>query len=155
MNYYLCESNRLFREGLNREGEDAPVCLSLAVVSSESGGGFLCLGGMEKAPVTRNHEHIEEVGVYCTSLGVHPTSEYEQVQVSLEPGDFILMTTDSITESRQEAVCMGLEGLKQLVSDARHVGTLNQMGRSILDGAREFGGGMLRDDAVLLLIRRR
>ena len=37
LNAYLCESHRLFREGLNDEGDEAPVCLVLAVIHAASG----------------------------------------------------------------------------------------------------------------------
>ncbi len=155
MNSYICETNRLFREGLNHEGDDAPVCLSVAVVDTQSGAGLVCTAGMERGLCARNDGQVEEFGISCTCLGVDPHAEYAQSSFQLETADSLVMTTDGITEARQGPEFLGLEGLKMLALRGRQVGNLEQMGRFILDGARKYGGGTLRDDAAILLCRRR
>ena len=53
MNAYLCESHRLFREGLNDEGDEAPVCLTLVVVNTVTGQGAVAAAGMEPPLLVR------------------------------------------------------------------------------------------------------
>jgi serine phosphatase RsbU (regulator of sigma subunit) len=71
--------------------------------------------------------------------------------------------TDGITEARAPKAAssksnhfLGEEGLMRLAREAQgKTTTVREMGRFILDGARTFGGGVLRDDACILIARRR
>ena len=75
------------------------------------------------------------------------------------------MATDGITEARRVSPearspgreYLGYEGMVALAEGALALAaapTLRHLGRAVLDGARAFGGGSLRDDACLLLARR-
>jgi PAS domain S-box-containing protein len=154
MNAYLCEGHRLYEEGLNDEGSDAPVCLTLAIVNTTTGEGTVAAAGMEPPLLVRRSAELEEIKVNGLLLGVQPGAEYTETAFQLEPGDLILLTTDGVTEARQGKQFLGYEGLMRLVLEGLPAGTLEKVGRTILDGAKTFAGGKLRDDACVLLARR-
>lgn len=158
MNQFLYQSNRLYTEGINTEGSDAPVCISLAVIERETGKGTLAIAGMEPPILVRtggsggdgDTEQSEAIGM---PLGVAANEVYKQIDFELEAGDTLVMTTDGITEARQGRKFLETEGLIRLAVEGNG-GTLKEMADTILSGAKEFAGGKLRDDAALLLVRR-
>ncbi len=154
LNNYLCESHRLFREGLNDEGDDAPVCLTLAVLNASSGEGSIALAGMEPPLLVRADGQIETVQVSGLLLGIEGDQEYRATPFHLENGDMLLMTTDGITEARTGQDQLGSKGLCRLVKGTEALGALEQKAQAILDGARAFGGGTFRDDVCLVMARR-
>ncbi len=153
MNQFLYQSNRLFGEGINTEGNDAPVCLALAVIARDTGAGTLAIAGMQPPILVRVNGEIEQSAALGLPLGVLPNEEYIQINFQLEAGDTLILTTDGITEARRGREFLDAEGLMRLAaSRSRH--TLKEMADTILSGARDFAGGQLRDDAALILVRR-
>ena len=160
MNQYLCQSNRLFREGINTEGSDSPVCITLTIVVRETGAGTLSVAGMESPFLVRANGSTEQPVVVGVPLGVLDNEVYLQIGFQLEAGDTLILSTDGITEarapkteSRQGRQFLETEGLLQLAVAGRD-GTLNKMANTILNGARDFAGGHLHDDASIVLVRR-
>jgi len=154
LNYYLCESHRLFREGLNDKGDDAPICLVLAVVHAASGVGSVAAAGMEPPLVARVDGTVETVKVSGLLLGVNEEEKYDAAHFHLEPGDTILMTTDGITETRQGREFLGSEGLQHLMKGTKPSDALELTAQALLAGARAFGEGSFCDDVCLVLARR-
>ncbi len=154
LNNYLCESHRLFREGLNAEGDDAPVCLALAVIHAASGKGVVASAGIEPPLLLRADGQIEQMRVSGVLLGIEGDQDYHSTAFHLEHGDTLLMTTDGITEARRGREFLDTEGLRRLAQEAQPLGSLEQKAQSILAGARAFGGGSFRDDVCLVLARR-
>jgi len=84
------------------------------------------------------------------------TGAWEAALVNtLSPGDTVLMVTDGITEARVGGRLLGYEGMMHLANRSLTAGSLYEAGRAILEGARAFGGGSFKDDACLILARRR
>jgi len=154
MNAYLCESHRLFREGLNEEGDEAPVCVTVVIVNTATGEGAVAGAGMEPPLLVRSDGQMQEMAVNGLLLGVKLGTEYAETTFQLGQGDLVILTTDGVTEARQGKQFLGYEGLMQLVQEGKSVGTLEKLGQAILNGARTFAGGELRDDACVLLARR-
>ena len=154
LNSYLSESHRLFREGLNDEGDEAPVCLVLAVIHAASGEGVVASAGMEPPLLIRAGGEIEQMEVSGLLLGVEADQEYRAVPFRLEQGDTLLLTTDGITEARRGNEFLEMDGLTRLVRETQPLGALEQTAQSILAGARAFGGGSFRDDVCLVMARR-
>jgi PAS domain S-box-containing protein len=153
MNQFICQSNRLFREGINTEGSDAPVCIALAIIERESGAGRLAVAGMEQPLVVRANGETEQSAAVGLPLGVEAEEEYRQIDFQLEAGDTLILVTDGITEARQGKTFLDVEGLVRLAVEGNK-GSLKEMADTILGGAKEFAGGRLRDDASLVLVRR-
>lgn len=159
MNSYLCESHRLYGEGLNEEGDEAPVCLALVIVNTGTGEGAVAVAGMEPPLFVRRDGRMQELKVDGMLLGFQPDAEYAEALFHLGPGDSVILTTDGVTEARQGKLFLGYEGLMRLVQEGwsmgiLETGTLEKMGQMILDGAQAFAGGHLKDDASVLLARR-
>jgi len=154
LNDYVCESHRLFREGLNAEGDEAPICLTLAVLNAATGEGRAVCAGMEPPLLVRADGRIEPLEVKGALLGVEADEEYRSVPFHLDHGDTMLMTTDGITEARRGSEFLGDDGLRRLVEEAHPLATLELTAQSVLAGARAFGGGKFRDDVCLVLARR-
>ncbi len=86
MNAYLCESHQLYREGLNEEGDDAPVCLTLAVLNTATGQGAVAAAGMEPPLVVRSNGELVEVMVRGLPLGIIHGAEYMETTFQVERG---------------------------------------------------------------------
>jgi len=154
LNAYICESHRLFQEGLNDEGDDAPICLTLAVINAASGEGQVACAGMEPPLLACADETVDVVTVQGMLLGVEAEQKYVSVPFCLGHGDTILMTTDGITEARRGNKFLGSDGLRRLVDGTNPLDTLEVTAQALLGGARAFGDGSFCDDVCLVLARR-
>lgn len=154
MNTYLCEGHRLYGEGLNAEGDDAPVCLTVIILDTATGKGTVAAAGMEPPLLVRRDGRMEEIQANGLLLGFQPGTEYDETSFQLGRGDLVILTTDGVTEARRGREFLGYEGLMRLAQEAQPSGTLEKVGRAILDGARDFAQGILKDDACVLLGRR-
>ncbi|MBC7807370.1 MAG: SpoIIE family protein phosphatase [Akkermansiaceae bacterium] len=153
MNQFLYQSSRLFSEGINTEGSDAPVCIALAVIERETGAGTLAIAGMEPPIIVRANGDTDQPVAAGMPLGVVAQEEYKQVGFQLEAGDTLILSTDGITEARQGRNFLDTEGLIRLAVEGNR-GDLEEMANTIMQGARDFAGGKLRDDASIVLARR-
>ena len=153
MNEYLCQSNRLFLEGVNTEGSDSPVCIALAIIVRKTGKGTLATAAMEPSILVRANGETEQSETSGIPLGVREKETFKQVDFQLEVGDTLILTTDGITEARSGRDFLNAEGLMRLAA-AANGGPLKAMADAILNGAQEFAGGYLHDDASLVLVRR-
>ena len=85
-------------------------------------------------------------------LGVFPKWPYQQAEVSLAPGDRLLLFTDGITEAsnaREEE--FGEERLAQLAAALRDRGA-HELKNRILQTISSFTGGRAHDDATLVVV---
>jgi serine phosphatase RsbU (regulator of sigma subunit) len=155
INSYLCESHRLYYEGLNDQGDDAPVCLALTVIEAATGRGVVSAAGMAAPLLIRSENRMEEIDATGLPLGIFLDARYDELAFELESGETLILTTDGIIEARRGREFLDTDGLRRLAHEGLPKGTLEALGRTILDGARAFAGGKLQDDACLLLIRRR
>jgi|GEM_PF-589671 len=85
-------------------------------------------------------------------LGLWPESDYEEVVVSLEPGDVLVCCTDGITEARRGKEQFGYERLK-----ASAVRNRNRSAQEIADRiyrrALAYCGRQVEDDIALLVLK--
>ena len=148
LNEYLCDAR-------NRHDWEADVfvVLALAVIDPESGAMEVCVAGAEPLLILRPDGSPETLETRGLLVGIQPDVAYTQIERRLTPGDTLLMTTDGITEARTGNRFLGIEGLKALACHARERNTLQGVGEAILEGARAFADGALRDDACVLLAR--
>lgn len=154
LNRYLGESHRLFREGLNDEGDESPVALVLAVIHTATGEGTVVSAGMEPPLLVRADGAMEIVQVSGLLLGVEGDQDYQAASFHLESGDSLMLTTDGITEVRRGKEFLGSNGLMRLIQEAQPIVSLDQAAQTIVAGARAFGNGSFRDDVCIVLARR-
>ncbi len=157
LNDFVCDT-RYYDE----QQEESFVCLTLVVLDPVSGAGRVASAGCEPPLIIRANRGgayaVESPGL---PLGIQPDEGYRSVPFSLAPGDTLLLCTDGLTEARWGREFLGYEGLTELAarvlneaSSANCDGTLRTAARAILEGARAFARGVLKDDACLLLARR-
>jgi sigma-B regulation protein RsbU (phosphoserine phosphatase) len=86
-------------------------------------------------------------------LGALPIGEFDQLEVSLGPGDSVLLYTDGVTESRHG---------KELYGDARLLAAVDAAGpgaaavtTAVIEDVMRFGGGLPRDDIACLAVTAR
>jgi sigma-B regulation protein RsbU (phosphoserine phosphatase) len=100
----------------------------------------------------RANGEIERLEAGGAVLGVFPEWPYEQSEVSLAPGDRLLLFTDGISEAsnvRDEE--FGEERLAQLASVLRDR-SAHELKNRILQAISIFTGGRAQDDATLVVV---
>jgi PAS domain S-box-containing protein len=131
------------------------IVLAVALVNTTTGNTIFSSAGAEPSLILRTNGRVELVELSGMPLGIQSGAEYANADRVLQLGDTVFMATDGITEARNEHDFLGVDGLVSLIELAGPELTLQQLGREIYLGAREFARGLLRDDVCLLLARRR
>jgi len=89
----------------------------------------------------------------CAVLGLHPKAVdvSASLEMSLEPGDCIVLYTDGITEVfNSGGEMLGIEGVREIVRQASAL-PAGQMKQGILDGIAAWRNGPPTDDVSLIL----
>jgi sigma-B regulation protein RsbU (phosphoserine phosphatase) len=105
------------------------------------------------APIlVRSNGEVTRLEAGGAVLGVFSEWSYDQAEVSLAPGDRLILFTDGISEAAnalQEE--FGEERLAQLAVAARD-GSAEQIKDRVLETAAAFTGGSRQDDATLVVV---
>ena len=122
---------------LDLDGDDVRVCLA-------SGGHPL--------PLLVDDGSVHEVGGPGTLLGAFPATVSTQHEVSLRPGQFLVLYTDGVVEARTPTGLFGFERLVDVLSDRRGTGAPEVAARiesAVLDATQ----GQVSDDLAVLVVR--
>lgn len=152
LNLFLCEAEHL--DDPRDDKETRFVVLCLGVIDPASGEMMFAGAGVEPPLILRAGGGIESVETGGLPLGMAEDAAYLLTKAHLGVGDLVLLTTDGITEARRGGEFLDYEGLIRLAEQSRSQPSLEQIGRAVVEGAREFGSGVFRDDVCLLLARR-
>jgi len=95
---------------------------------------------------------IHMLEVTGRALALLEGSTYTTHVVDLAPGDVIVFYTDGITDAGSGSNRLGQERLMQLLQ-SHGSGSLNGLISSVVGTAQKFAGGVLGDDAALLVIK--
>jgi hypothetical protein len=93
--------------------------------------------------------HLDAGGA---ALGVLPGEQYDEVLGSFGPGDVLLLYTDGVLEARRDEEEFGLERLEAEFTCVASQGA-QEIAEALIDAARCFADGKLRDDVTLLILR--
>ena len=153
LNNLMCASQRL-----EARDDDTFIVLTLAVVNASTGSAVFACAGAEPPLILRADGSLDEVQTRGIPLGFLPEQSYPEMEYFFDPGETLLLATDGITEARSGMDFLGYEGMAALAV-SRHASSpfpvpVQEIAQTILGGAQEFAGGILHDDACLLLIRR-
>lgn len=86
-------------------------------------------------------------------LGALPEAEYEEFQVELEPGSWLALYTDGVTEARSPGGGLfGPERLLELLGSAEGL-TPRTLAERVDRRGRGFSEGELTDDLSVLILR--
>ncbi len=97
-------------------------------------------------------EYLAEGGPMFCGL---TNSAYTEATLVLESGDTLVLVTDGITESRKvdHYEQFGPEGIERCLSENLGA-SAEEIASAILRGASEFAEGILRDDVVVLVVKK-
>lgn len=151
LNNVVCDSFEI----IDQEPEFWFVALALLILDTNSGEASYVSAGAEPLLVVRTGGVTEAVEHPGLLLGVERNASYQERALRLEMGDTAVLVTDGITEARYRGEFLGGEGLAQLACGAVQAPTVTEAGQAILSGVHAFAAGGLRDDACLVLARRR
>ena len=103
-------------------------------------------------PLRRRGHTIEDLGggVGGMPLGCDPQRGYEQVELTLDPGDTIVLYTDGISEAMNaQGDVYGSQKMREVIAGAPT--GVEQVGQSLLDDVRRFVRGRLQSDDICLV----
>ncbi|HKW57886.1 MAG TPA: SpoIIE family protein phosphatase [Candidatus Acidoferrum sp.] len=107
-------------------------------------------------PLLVRGESAQEIRIEGTPLGLFPSTEYEEVAVTLQPGDVLLFASDGIVESenaRREE--FGSERLKTLLARYARTESASVLSDRIIAATDDHSGpgAVPHDDRTLLVLR--
>jgi sigma-B regulation protein RsbU (phosphoserine phosphatase) len=144
----------LANEALSREQfEDGLGMLTaiFAVLDVKSGSLSYASAGHEPPFIRRWDGAVEELDHIGRALGILPGFDYVEAGCTLGRGDHAILLTDGITEaldSRRDM--LGREGVADYLAGSTPA-SIDDLARGILESARSFAGGPLRDDAAIVV----
>lgn len=162
LNVYLSENRNAVATsiGVGVEPIRGFVALCLVIINLETGAVRAAVAGAEP-PLLLPGDLLHPASILpvpgSLPLGIDAASPFASLTFNLDIGDTLLLCTDGVMEARQGRRFLGPEGLIALVEPLRNSTpppTLVTLGDVVMDGARRFCGGTLRDDACVLLARR-
>jgi len=132
-------------------GVETNMLTALLVIIDVQKGTMTCACAGHEPPIVRRADGaIEEVDCGGIALGIACVCEFEDYVHSISPGDTVVVVTDGITEARTSgANLFGREGVKGYLARNPEV-ALDDIPSGLLEEARSFAGGQLRDDAAIV-----
>ena len=151
LNDFICEAQRQ-----GDLGSDHLVVLSLVLIDPGTEKAVCLSAGGDPILLLRKSGEIEPLSSGGLLLGVHPGAVYTENHFPFYAGDTLALFTDGLTEACTQGpkTMLGYEGLGQLAIRSKSQETLHDMGQHIMMGAQTWAGGVLLDDACLVLARR-
>ncbi|MDR3709217.1 MAG: PAS domain-containing protein [Capsulimonadaceae bacterium] len=150
LNTFLCE-----QVAYDIDAQYGFVALSLAIVDPRTGLCEFARAGTEPPVLATASGNIEIVQAEGMPLGVDPLATFTTACLTMGYGDTIMMVTDGLTESRRGSSFFGIEGLCEVIRRVSSHRSLRVAADSCLEASRLFSGGVLSDDACILLARRK
>jgi anti-sigma regulatory factor (Ser/Thr protein kinase) len=155
----LLELNRTLREAAASHplGQGRFCTLAAASVTGPADSGFglrLFLAGHPQPVVLHADGRASLVGRPGTLLGVLDDDEvsFPGVEITLRPGESLVLYTDGVIEARDGRDLLGEERLLAAVGECAGL-TAQGIADRVLHAAERFAGGNLRDDVAILVVR--
>jgi len=142
--------NRSLWQDMNSNSRSFVTCL-YAVLAPLAGEIRLASAG-HPLPLRHNDAGIREIEVYGLPLGLKPDADYDEVTVSINPGDTLLLYTDGVIEAMNSSRQMfGLERLTAFMQREGH-GTAEMLVERAWTAARAFSGQAGQDDDITVMV---
>lgn len=85
-------------------------------------------------------------------LGIFPDRRYQQEEIELRAGDCLVLYTDGVTEARNAVgIEFGEDRLRELLTASQQLHA-NELRDRIMAAVNEFSGGIVDDDATLMVL---
>jgi serine phosphatase RsbU (regulator of sigma subunit) len=127
--------------------------MALCLARFHQQGICLTFAGMPPALIYRANDHkVEEQGLKSLPLGVIANRHYEETELTMHPGDILLLMSDGLMERFNPNNRMfGLDRIKKLLSE---YGDQDPEGliKTITAAGEEWGAGRVNDDDITLMV---
>ncbi len=134
-----------------RSSDDRYATLFYGVLEPEGNFEYINAGHVPAMVLTAGGQ-VYTLGSDNFPLGMFDFADYHSAQAKLQPGDFLVIYSDGISEARNlRDDLFGENGLRDLLM--RFQGnSLDDLTKAILSGVREFTGGAPQSDDMTLLM---
>jgi serine phosphatase RsbU (regulator of sigma subunit) len=153
----LSRVNRMLLDDQRFDGRPitALACMTIAVIDTLTGAVRIAVGGSEPPIIYRNQEKIaEEVQVRSPMLGIQDDMTFAVLDLQLQDGDVLALTTDGITEARDQET-RALFGYPRLLQSVQEIGSSQPavagFAERIATAAKCFASSHLTDDACVIV----
>jgi sigma-B regulation protein RsbU (phosphoserine phosphatase) len=141
VNLYLCE----------RSGEDRYATVFYGIL--DKSGRFEYVNAGHVPPLLRRKSgELEGLGSANFPVGMFAEAEYESARVNLEPGDFLVIYTDGVSEASNPRNEMFEESRLREIMGKFTGDTVEQLGDTIREGMRAFTEGAPQSDDITILV---
>jgi len=128
----------------------ADVFITLSIISLNNIENKLMYAGAGDLPLIFKGKSVTTISSNGLLLGFDPNSNYDNIELKLEKGNSIFLTTDGLTDSRnQKGESFGLERLKFILKDMPDDAAPLEF---IKNNFIEFTGGATDDDVSLVAV---
>lgn len=147
----------LANEALCKDQPGEPIGILMTaffvVVDIRFGGIAYSNGGHEPPFIRKVNGCIENINICGRALGIEGGFDYPEDGRRLQPGDMMVMVTDGITEAHKNSSSFfGVDGIEQYLLEHPDAPP-NDVADGLLAAARDFAGGVLGDDAAIVVIQ--
>jgi|GEM_PF-1761420 len=125
----------------------------LALVNLRTGQINYAGAGHPPAVICRADGSVSMLHLGQMPLAVLDGQDYGEHADRLEPGDTLVLYTDGISEARRHKELFGIEGIERCVQGCCAL-SARQVADRLINAASDWTEGALRDDAVVVAIRR-
>jgi phosphoserine phosphatase RsbU/P len=141
VNLYLCE----------RSGEDRYATVFYGVLDKM--GRFEYVNAGHVPPLLRRKSGVlEGLGSANFPVGMFAEAEYQSSRIQLEPGDFLVIYTDGVSEAQNPQNEMFEEARLRRIIESFAGDTVEQLGDAIREGMRAFTEGAAQSDDITILV---
>lgn len=141
---------------LLRSATDGRFCTAVCGLLAHTQASAVAHVGVAGHPppmLVRTDGTVEEVGTTGPLLGVFSEASFEQRQVSMGPGDLLVVYTDGVVEARRGTELFGTDRLRSLLSTMA-AQPAKLVVDVVVEAVHEFDQAETLDDLALLAIRR-
>ncbi|HEY46201.1 MAG TPA: SpoIIE family protein phosphatase [Anaerolineae bacterium] len=148
---------RLMNRLLHPDLEKAEAFVTAVIVRLESDGrgfSYASAGHADCVLWRRREEKVELLGATGLPLGIDSSAIYRSEQITLDPGDILLLYSDGVTEAENpDGGILGLQGLSDII-DATYPARAEEQIKVIVESLDVYRHGLpLRDDVALMMVR--
>lgn len=144
-------NTQMARPDLRVEGLFATMIYAL--IDENGNGSFACAG--HPAPLRSGPEGCHSIAPVGSGplLGVFDTAQWPTTTFTLAPGETLFLYTDGLIEARTTDELFGLDRVAAVIN-AESAAAVELRVERVIDAARRFDAGSLRDDVVVVAIER-
>jgi len=141
VNLYLCE----------RSGEDRYATVFYGILDKM--GRFEYVNAGHVPPLLRRKSGaLEGLGSANFPVGMFAEAEYQSARIQLEPGDFLVIYTDGVSEAQNPQNELFEEARLRRILENFTGETVEQLGDAIREGMRAFTEGAAQSDDITILV---